>query len=71
MPYKKALGRFANDAAGLGRATGLRNNAEYLIYGERCFIEATRAIHKGEEILVSYGTAFWTLQKKIRKKSQA
>lgn len=66
LPYKKALGRFANDAAGLGRSQGLRNNAEYLIYGDRCFIEATRTINKGEEILVDYGKAFWDLQKKIR-----
>ena len=66
LPYKKTLGRFANDAIGLGRASGLRNNAEYLIYGNRCFIEATRSINKGEEILVNYGKAFWDLQRKIR-----
>jgi len=66
LPYKKALGRFANDAKGSGRKTGLRNNAEYLIYGNRCFIEATRSINRGEEILVDYGQAFWDLQKKLR-----
>lgn len=58
-------GRYANDAAGLVRIRGLRNNAEYLIYGDRCFIEATRGIRKGEEILVSYGRAFWALQRKL------
>ena len=66
LPYKKTLGRFANDAIGLGRDSGLRNNAEYLIYGNRCFIEATRSINKGEEILVNYGKVFWDLQRKIR-----
>ena len=66
LPYKKALGRFANDANGLGRAAGLTNNAEYLIYGDRCFIEATHSINKGEEILVSYGHEFWALQRKLR-----
>ena len=71
LPYKKAPGRFANDANGLGRSNGLRNNAEYLIYGNQCFIEATRTINKGEEILVSYGKAFWSLQRKIRKKEAA
>ncbi len=63
LPYKMAQGRFANDAAGLIRKTGLRNNAEYLIYGDRCFIEATRTIHPGEEIFVGYGREFWALQK--------
>ncbi len=66
LPYKKAFGRFANDAIGLDRVAGLRNNAEYLIYGKRCFIVATRSINKGGEILVNYGKAFWNLQRKIR-----
>jgi SET domain-containing protein len=62
----KSPGRYANDAAGLVRMRGLKNNAEYLTYGNRCFIEATRKIKKGEEIFVSYGRAFWNLQKEIR-----
>ena len=66
LPYKKAFGRFANDASGLGKTVGLRNNAEYLIYGDRCFIEATRTINKGDEILVSYGKEFWMLQKTLK-----
>lgn len=66
LPYKKALGRFANDAKGLSRVPGLRNNAEYHIYGNQCFITATRTIPRGGEILVSYGKEFWDLQRKIR-----
>jgi SET domain-containing protein len=62
----KAPGRFANDAAGFVRVNGLSNNAEYLTYGNKCFIEATRKIKKGEEILVSYGREFWALQRKIQ-----
>jgi uncharacterized protein len=65
LPYKKALGRFANDAEGLSRVRGLRNNAEYLIYGDQCFIYATRPIPNHAEIFVSYGKEFWDLQKKI------
>ncbi len=61
----KSPGRYANDAAGLVKIKGLRNNAEYLIYGNKCFIEAIRKIKKGEEIFVSYGKEFWKLQKKI------
>lgn len=65
LPYKKALGRFANDAKGINRVVGLSNNAEYLIEGKRCFIYATKGIKKGEEILVSYGRSYWNLIKKI------
>jgi SET domain-containing protein len=66
-PFKKSLGRFANDAAGLTRVKGLRNNAEYNIYGDRCYIEAIRSIKKGDEILVSYGREYWDLIREIRK----
>ncbi len=64
-PVRSGKGRYANDAQGLVRVAGLRNNAEYLTYGNRVYIEATRNIRKGEEILVGYGEAFWRLQKKV------
>lgn len=64
-PLRSGKGRYANDALGLARVAGLRNNAEYLIYGNRVYIEAIRNIRKGEEILVGYGEAFWRLQKKV------
>ncbi len=64
-PKRSGKGRYANDAMGLARVPGLRNNAEYLIYGNRVFIEATRNIRKGEEILVGYGREFWDLQRKL------
>jgi hypothetical protein len=67
-PMRSGKGRYANDANGISRVPGLRNNAEYLIYGNRVFIEATRNIRKGEEIFVSYGKAFWNLQQKIHGK---
>jgi uncharacterized protein len=70
LPYTKALGKYANDARGLIRIKGLRNNAEYVVDGKRCFIEATRAIHKGEEILVSYGSEYWTLIRRILKEQK-
>ncbi len=65
LPALTAKGRYANDAMGLTRVPGLRNNAEYLIYGDRVYIEATRKIRKGEEVLVSYGREFWALQKRL------
>jgi len=67
LPYKKALGRYANDAKGLTKVKGLRNNAEYVTEERKCFIEATRAIRKNEEILVGYGTEYWKLIRKISK----
>jgi SET domain-containing protein len=67
LPYKKALGRFANDAKGISRHNELTNNSEYLLEGRRCYIFAKRDITAGEEILVSYGRAYWNLIKKIAK----
>ena len=53
------LARYANDAAGISRVKGLRNNACYEISGDQCFIVATRDIEAGEEILVSYTKEYW------------
>jgi len=57
--YRKALGRFANDARGIGRIRGLRNNAEYKAEGNKVYIDATRDIPAGAEILVDYGREYW------------
>jgi uncharacterized protein len=65
LPALATFGRYANDALGLVRKEGLRNNSEYVSEGNRCYIEATRNIKAGEEILVSYGRAYWTLIKKL------
>lgn len=58
-----AFGRYANDARGIGRVEGLRNNAQYEIKtrnGEkRVFIVATMSIQPGEEIFVHYGDDYW------------
>jgi len=53
------FGRYANDAAGLARVSGLRNNAEYFEENNRVFIRATRNIATGREVLVSYGRLYW------------
>jgi len=57
--YLKAQGRYANDARGLTRIKGLRNNAEYAAEGDRVYIDATRDIPAGAEILVDYGKEYW------------
>lgn len=59
----RALGRYANDARGLGRVHGLINNARYITKGTKVFIEATRNIAAGSEILVGYGKEYWDVIK--------
>lgn len=59
--YKKALGRFANDAKGLGRVKGLNTNSEYIVSKDKmkCFIEAIKDIPAKSEIFVEYGPDYW------------
>lgn len=56
-PQYKA--RYANDAEGIIRKKGLKNNAEYQIIDDRVYIVATRDIKAGEEIFVSYSKSYW------------
>jgi len=56
-PQYKA--RYANDAAGITRIKGIRNNSDYIIFGDKCFIVASRDIKAGEEILVNYTKPYW------------
>lgn len=55
----KSLGRYANDAAGLTRVPGLKNNAEYYEEDNRVYIKAKAPIPAGSEIFVSYGKDYW------------
>ncbi|HCM77588.1 MAG TPA: SET domain-containing protein-lysine N-methyltransferase [Cytophagales bacterium] len=57
--YKKALGRYANDAKGLARIKGIKTNSEYVIDGKKCFIEAIKDIPAKSEIFVEYGSDYW------------
>ena len=66
LPAIKTLGRYANDARGLVRMEGVGNNSESVSEGNRCFIESTKSIKKGEEILVYYGREYWALIRKIK-----
>ncbi|MBS1558027.1 MAG: SET domain-containing protein [Bacteroidetes bacterium] len=56
---KKSVAHFANDALGIVRVPGIKNNAEYVTQKKRCYIEAMRDIPKGSEILVGYGGDYW------------
>lgn len=59
LPHKEALGRYANDARGMSKVEGIRNNAEYIISKGRCYIDAMKDIAAGSEILVSYSADYW------------
>jgi SET domain-containing protein len=59
LPAKKELARYANDARGLSKRKGLKNNSDYIQDGLRVYIESKKEIPAGSEILVSYGKEYW------------
>lgn len=56
---KKSVAHFANDALGITRLEGVRNNCEYVTQKKRCYIEASKDIPAKAEILVGYGADYW------------
>jgi SET domain-containing protein len=58
---ERALARYANDAKGVVRTIGLRNNCTYRIEGLRVFIYSLRDIPAGSELLVGYGKEYWDI----------
>jgi len=56
-PQYKA--RYANDAAGIVRVKGLRNNSHYEVHDNKCYIVAARDIKAGEEIFCDYTPDYW------------
>jgi uncharacterized protein len=57
--YRKAFGRYANDARGIERKKGLKNNAAYETIGLKVYIDALEDIPADSEILVGYGKEYW------------
>ena len=60
---KEALARYANDAKGLVRTEGVRNNSTYHIEGKKVYIVSMKNIPAGSEILVGYGKEYWDIIK--------
>ena len=60
---KEALARYANDAKGLLRTDGIKNNCTYNIEGKRVYIIAMRSIPAGDELFVGYGKEYWDIIK--------
>ena len=53
--------RYSNDAKGVNNIPGLVNNASfYSAEDHSMYLQATRRIPKGHEILVDYGKGYWT-----------
>lgn len=67
-PQYKA--RYANDAIGITRLKGIRNNSDYVIFGDKCFIVASRDIKAGEEIFVNYTKSYWDYMRKRAKRKK-
>ncbi|MCW3105293.1 MAG: nuclear protein [Bacteroidetes bacterium] len=68
-PQYKA--RYANDAAGITRVKGIRNNSDYMTFGDKCFIVASRDIKAGEEIFVNYTKSYWdSMRKRLKKREK-
>ena len=59
LRHTKVLARYANDANGLVKVKGIRNNSLYVTDGLRVFIHAAKDIPAGGEILVDYGREYW------------
>jgi SET domain-containing protein len=54
-----ARARYANDAKGLTKVNGIRNNCKYEQDGLKVYITAVKDIPAGSEILVGYGKEYW------------
>lgn len=70
--HPNALARYANDAKGLSKVKGLKNNSNYIEDGDKVYIEAIKNIPAGSEILVDYGKEYWDIiryNKKIEEQS--
>jgi len=60
-PVKNAVARYANDAKGIVRTVGVRNNCTYIIEDRKVYIKAMRRIPAGSEIFVGYGKEYWDI----------
>lgn len=59
FPTPQHKARYANDAAGLSKVKGLKNNSDYEVFGDKCYIVSRRNIAAGEEIFVNYTKEYW------------
>jgi len=67
--HKKAFARFANDAKGSKKGSGLINNCKYVVDGSKVFLESKKEILPDEEILAGYGKEYWDTIRVNKKKA--
>jgi SET domain-containing protein len=67
--HTKAFARFANDAKGSKKGSGLINNCKYVVDGLRVFLESKKEILANEEILAGYGREYWDIIRFNKKKA--
>ena len=67
--HKKAFARFANDAKGSRKGSGLINNCKYVVDGSKVFLESKKEILPDEEILAGYGKEYWDTIRVNKKKA--
>jgi SET domain-containing protein len=65
--HKKALARYVNDAKGIQKVKGIRNNADYVEVGVKVFVKAIVDIPEGSEIFVQYGKEYWDVMRYNKK----
>lgn len=63
----KTFARYSNDAKGLTKIKGLKNNSEYVKENGKIYIHALKDIPAGDEILVAYGKEYWDVIKNNNK----
>lgn len=51
--------KYANDAEGLKKIKGLKNNSKISWNNNKLFLEATKNIEQDEEVYISYGKEYW------------
>ena len=61
--HNRTFGRYANDASGMKKLKGFRNNTKYVKEKGKVFLQAIADIPAGAEILVSYGKEYWDVIK--------
>ena len=73
-PVRHSVARYANDCRTINKQSGQckGNNARLSVNAEarKGWIVATKTIHPGDEIFVSYGRRYWTVKSKASKKAE-
>jgi uncharacterized protein len=67
---KKYLARYANDAMGFVRDKKIKNNCIFVNEKKKIYIQSSKKIPAGSEILVGYGKEYWQALKDNMKEAK-